>query len=242
MLRTRIDSNVAVALALAPIALWMAGCSRPPEQQLLTQFFRAAKARDNATTSLMSSVKLDPRDQGSVESFSITSIGAEQRAPLNFKALLDAAAKARTEEAEFVKTKLAYQNANITAIAQVLKLEADPKAKFSPALQKVKTEWDKWRQDIIRYNKGVAEARAALLAATGPAEASLSQPGQPALDPRTFDGELVKKDVTVAAKVKPATGGATVDKTLTITFERVSGTLNGAKREGRPVITKIAGL
>lgn len=241
MLRTRL-STLAVALALAPAALWAAGCSRPPEQQFLTQFFRAAKARDNATTSLMSSVKLDPREQGSVESFSITSIGPEQRAPLSFKALIEADEKAKAEEAEFVKTKLAYQNANIKDIEQVLKLEADPKARFTPALQKVKAEWDKWRQEIIRYNKSVAETRAALQAATGPAEASLSQPGQPALDPRAFDGEIVKKDVTVAAKVKPAAGGAVVDKTLTLTLERVSGTLNGAKREGRPVITKIAGL
>jgi len=242
MRRSRSGSLVLAAVALAPMALLAAGCSRPPEQQLLTQFFRAAKARDNNTTSMMSSVKLDPREQGSVESFSITSIGAEQRAPLTFKPLLEAAAKAQADEAEFVKTKLAYQNANLPVIEQVLKLEGDPKAKLTPAQQAVKTEWDKWRAEIITHNKMVAAARSALLAATGPAEASLSQPGQPALDPKTFEGELVKKDVTITAKVRPPDGGAATDKTLVITFDRVSGTLAGAKREGRSVITRITGL
>ncbi len=36
--------------------------------------------------------------------------------------------------------------------------------------------------------------------------------------------------------------GKDADKTLTVTIARVTGTLAGAKREGRPIITKIAGL
>ena len=82
-----------------------------------------------------------------------------------------------------------------------------------------------------------ASATAAIKQATGLAEASLTQPGQPALDPKTFTGETIKKDVIVAATMK-SPDGATAQKTLTVTIERVAG--NG--REGRPIITKIAGL
>jgi hypothetical protein len=241
MLTRKLNAKLATTMSLVAAGLSVVACSRPPEQQLLTQFFRAAKARDNSTTSMMSAVTIDPRDKGTVESFSITSIGPEQRAPLNFKALLDAETKARSDETEFLKTKVEYQTANIKAINEVIKLEQDPKAKMTPAQQKVKAEWDKWREGINSHQKAVSMARAALVAATGPAEASLTQPGQPALDPKTFEGETVTKDVVVAAKMKTP-DGKDADKTLTVTFARVSGTLAGAKREGRPVITKIAGL
>ena len=60
------------SLLLLPIALLEISCSRPPEQQMLSQFFRAAKNRDNTTAALMSTVSLDPRTQGSIEDFSIT--------------------------------------------------------------------------------------------------------------------------------------------------------------------------
>lgn len=241
MLSRKLRANHAAAIAFLPAALIIVGCSRPPEQQLLTQFFRAAKARDNGTTSMMSAVTIDPRDKGSVESFSITSIGQEQRAPLNFKALMDAEAKARSAETEFLKTKVEYQTANIKVINEVIKLEQDPKSKMTPAQQKVKAEWDKWREGINSHQRAVSAAHAALVAATGPAEASLTQPGQAALDPKAFEGETVTKDVVVAAKMKTP-DGKDVDKTLTVTFSRVSGALAGTKREGRPVITRIAGL
>ena len=238
MFKTR--SVVAITLVLASIA-----CSRPPEQQLLTQFFRAARGRDNATTARMSSARLDPREEGSVESFSITSIGEEKRAPLNFKPLLDAVVKAQADEAEFLKKKVEYQTANDNAndkiIREVLKLEALPNAKMSPAQQKVKAEWDTWRAGITEHQKAVSQAKLAVAAATGPAEASLTQPNQPPLDPAKFEGETISKDVVVAAKMKTPEG-KDVDKTLTITFTRVAGKLDGVQREGRPIITKIAGL
>lgn len=241
MLTRKLQARFAAAIVFVPAVLLVAGCARPPEQQFLTQFFRAAKARDNATTSMMSAVTINPRDQGTVESFSITTIGQDQRTPLNFKALLDAEAKARSDESEFLKTKIEYQTANIKTINEILKLEQDPKAKMTPAQQKVKAEWDKWREGIGSYQKAVSAARAAVIAATGPAEASLTQPGQPVLDPKTFEGETLTKDVVIAAKMKTP-DGKDVDKALTITFARVSGTLAGTKREGRPVITRITGL
>jgi len=231
-------SKAAAAFLLVPATLLVIGCSRPPEQQFLTQFFRAAKARDNTTVGRMSAVEIDPRTQGSVEDFSITSISEETRTPLTFAPLLEAETKARDTEREFLKTKIEYQNANIKAIETVLKAEqGDPTVKLTPAQEAVKTEWAKWREGISAHARATASATTAIKQATGLAEASLTQPNQPALDPKTFTGETIKKDVVVAATVK-SPDGATAQKTLTVTIERVAG--NG--REGRPIITKITGL
>lgn len=236
----RRSSTALLLIAAALPLLGSTACSSPPEQAQLTQFFRAAKARDNATLAMMSAAKFDPREEGTVESFSITSVTPEARKPIGVKALLDAETKAREEEAAFAAKKMEYQTANLAAIEQVVKLERDPKAKMTAAQQTVKAAWDKWREDSGTHTRAVSEARAAVSRGLGPTEASLTQPGQPAFDVKTFDGDLITKDVTVAAKVKSPKGD-TADKTLTITFARASGTQGGAAREGRWIITKIAG-
>ena len=116
---------VAAALLIIPSTAFAISCSRPPEQQFLTQFFRASRGRDNTTVGRMSAVELDPRTQGSVDDFSIENIGPEQRSPLTFKPLFEAEQKAIEEEKAFLKTKIDYQTANIKAIEEVLKLEAE---------------------------------------------------------------------------------------------------------------------
>ena len=229
--------KTAAALLLVPSTLLVISCSRPPEQQFLTQFFRASRGRDNTTVGRMSAVQLDPRTQGSVEDFEITSIGEEKRTPLTFKPLFEAEAKAVAEEKEFLKTKIEYQNANIKAIEEVLKLEAQEGAKFTPAQQKVKAEWDKWREGIAAHAKASSSAGLTIKQATGLAEASFNIPGQPPLDPKTFEGETISKDVVVDADVRTP-DGQTTKKTLTITISRVAG----SGREGRPIITKITGV
>ncbi len=226
---------------LVPVVMMVVACSKPPEQQFLTQFFRATRARDNTTVGKMSAVEIDARSQGVVEDFSIENIGPERRTPLTFAPLFEAAAKAAEEEKAFLKTKIEYQNANIKAIEQVIKLEADPAAKLTPEQLKIKAEWDKWREGISSHARSAASARAAIKSSTGLAEASLTQPNLPALDPKTFQGETISKDVVVKAKVK-SPDGASSDKTLTITIERVASNAGGKTREGRPIITKISGL
>ncbi|MDO8793956.1 MAG: hypothetical protein Q7J25_04985 [Vicinamibacterales bacterium] len=234
--------TLAASLLLVPVALMVVGCSKPPEQQFLTQFFRATRARDNTTIGRMSAIEIDARTQGTVEDFSITSISPETRTPLTFAPLFEAAQKAKDEETAFLKTKIEYQNANIKAIEEVLKIEQmNPTAKLTPAQEKVRLEWAKWREGIAAHAKAEASARAAISNSTGLAEASLTQPNQPPLDPKTFQGETITKDVIVKAKVK-SPDGATSDKTLTITIERVASNAGGTTREGRPIITKIAGL
>jgi hypothetical protein len=235
--RAGLGHIIAAILLIVPSLAFVIACSRPPEQQFLTQFFRASRGRDNTTVGRMSAVEIDPRTQGSVEDFEITNVGPETRTPLSFKPLFEAEAKAKEEEKAFLATKIEYQTANIKQIEEVLKLEAQPGAKFTAAQQKVKDEWDKWREGIAEHARKTSSATTAIKQSTGLAEASLTQPNQPALDPRTFEGETISKDVTVNAEFKTP-DGQTTNKTLTITISRVAG----GGREGRPIITKIIGL
>jgi hypothetical protein len=127
----------------------------------------------------------------------------------------------------------------MAALREIAKMEQDPAAKFNPTQQKLKAEWDKWREDARGMEKALATAKSAFANAVGPAEASLMQPGQPPFAADKFEGQLVSKDVTVNAQVKK--GSETTAKTLVVTIQRVEGTLNGTQRTGRQIITRIQG-
>src|SRR5262245_50041941 len=127
MAHRRARVALAIAILLAPVAFLIAACSRPNEQQFITQFFRAARARDNTTLALMSAVPFSPREQGTVENFQIKQVSNESRTPLDFKPLIEAERKATQDRDEFTKKKLEYQKENLPAIEAVVKLERDPK-------------------------------------------------------------------------------------------------------------------
>ncbi|MDH4066298.1 MAG: hypothetical protein OEW19_17995 [Acidobacteriota bacterium] len=241
MARSDVRTVLGVALLLAPVALLDMACSRPPEQQMLNQFFRAARSRDNTTAALMSAVPLDPRTQGAVESFDIVSVTPEQRAPLDLQTFVDAAETARATEAEFQRQKKVYSDANLKTIEEILKLERDPDAKLTKEQAAVKPVWDQWRADTAMHVKNLSTARAALAAATAPVETSLDQPGQPAFDIGTFQGDRVTKDVSITARFR-SPDGQTSEKNLVVTMARIVGTQAGTQREGKWIITRIAGL
>src|SRR6266511_4366387 len=60
----------------------------PPEQQLLTNFFRASRVRDNATLSNISTIEFNARTDGTVQDFEITSVAPEQRRTLQIQQAL----------------------------------------------------------------------------------------------------------------------------------------------------------
>lgn len=237
--RIRAGLAVAVAVSVAPLALLAACSSAPPEQQTLTQFFRAARTRDNETLARMSAVEFKPSEQGEVSDFDITSVSEERRTPLDYKALISAQEQAATDLEEFRKRRVDFESANRPALEVIAKLERDPAAKFNPVQRQLKAEWDKWKADAGAMQKAAATAKSTLSNAIGPAEASLSQPGQPPFAADKFEGELVSKDVTLNAQVRK--GNETTQKTLVVTIQRVEGTQDGAKRTGRPIITRIQG-
>jgi hypothetical protein len=237
-MRSRVRATLAIALVLTPLSILAAACSSaPPEQQLLNQFFRAARTRDNETLARMSAVEFSPRDHGEVTSFTITNMSEERRTPLNYKQLMDAQKQSAEAETELRQRRVEFESANRAALEAIAKMERDPTAKFNATQQKLKAEWDQWRQDAQARQKASASAKAALNNAMGPAEASLSQPGQPAFAVDKFEGELVSKDVTVEAQVRQ--GEETTTKTYVITLQRVAGTQDGEPRNGRTIIARI---
>jgi hypothetical protein len=239
-MQSRIRAILAIALVIAPLGILAAACSSAPaEQQLLNQFFRAARTRDNETLARMSAVAFNPRDQGEVTDFDIVSVSEERRTPLDFKALISAQQKAAEDEADYRRRRVEFESANRPALEAIAKMERDPAAKFNATQQTLKAEWDKWRQGALAVNKAASAAKAALNNASGPAEASLAQPGQAAFAPDKFQGDLVSKDVTVNAEIRK--DGQTSNKTLVITIQRVEGTLDGQQRTGRPIIARIQG-
>jgi len=239
-MRSRLRPGLAIALVLAPLSVLAAACSSaPPEQQILSQFFRAARTRDNATLARMSAVEFRPSVQGEVSSFEITNVGEEHRTPLSYRQLIAAQQRAADEETEFRQRRVEFENANRPALEAIAKMERDPTAKFNPTQVKLKAEWDKWRQDAQAMSKATAGAKAAFNNAIGPAEASLSQPGQPPFAADKFEGELISKDITINAEVTK--DGQTTNKTMVVTLQRVVGTQDGEQRSGRPIIARIQG-
>ena len=230
---------LALAVTLLPIGLLVACSSAPPEQQLLSQFFRAARNRDNETMARMAAVDFDSREQGEVTRFEITSVSEERRTALNYRAMIDAQAKATTDLEEFRKRRYDFESTNRPALEIISKLEKDPAAKFDPKQQALKAEWDKRKQDALGLQKTASNAKTQMADSIGPAEASLSQPGQPAFSAEKFTGELISKDVTINADVRK--DGQTSQKTMVVTIQRVEGAMDGNRRTGRSIITRIQG-
>ena len=100
--------------------LVMTSCARSSaEQQLLTNFFRASRVRDNATLSNIATVQLNPRTDGSVQDFTVTNIGPEEKRTLQLQQTLDEVAQAQQAETEFAKRKKEYQDANMPTLQRV---------------------------------------------------------------------------------------------------------------------------
>src|SRR5918996_5579210 len=89
------------APVLAGFALLAAACgSTSPEQQVIANFFRASRLRDNTTLASLAAVSFDPRTDGTVQEFEVVSSGDEQRRTLQIKQLLQEEEKARQEDSE----------------------------------------------------------------------------------------------------------------------------------------------
>lgn len=229
-------SSLAVFALLALAALTV-GCSSPPEDALLRQFFRASQLRDNGTLSNFAAATFDPRKDGVVTSFDIVSVSEERKTPLALQDLAKAHEAAREADDALSKRMQSYQKTNMDAIERVLKAEAAGR----PATGKdaaVQAAWRKWRDESAMSSKAVSEARSKLNADRPIAELSLQQGGQ-AVDVTAGAGELITKDVTINADVR-APSGETAQKKMVVTVQRALMTVGGQPRTGRWVITKIA--
>jgi hypothetical protein len=237
MLRT-----LSVLLLQAPVisglALLAVACgSSPPERQVINNFFRASRVRDNATLANLAAVSFDPRTEGTVQDFEIVSSTEEQRRPLQIKQLMQEEEKVKQEDAEFAKKKKVYQDANLEAIERVVKAERSrtPVARRDAEVQ---AAWAKWREEQAQYQKRLSDARAKLANERVLAVSSLTAPGRADIDVSNMDVELLTKQVTVNAQVREPSG-TTTPKTLVFTLQKAVGKGPDGEQEGRWIITGI---
>ena len=226
------------APVVAGFALLAAACgSTPPEQQVINNFFRASRVRDNATLANLAAVSFDPRTQGTVQNFEVVNAGEEQRRTLQIKQLAQEEDKAKQDDAEFAKKKKAYQDANLEAIERVVKAERS-RAAVRGKDAEVQAAWSKWREEQGQYQKRLSEARTKLANERALAVNSLTAPGRPDVDVSGMDVELVTKQVTLNAQVRDPNGN-TAPKTLVFTLQKAVGKGAEGEQGGRWIITSI---
>jgi hypothetical protein len=223
------------------LALMTAACSmgRSAEEQVLTNFFRASRVRDNATLANISAVSFDARSEGTVQNFDVVNIGEEQRRTLQIKQLADEEEKAKQDDAAFARKKREYQDANLEAIERVVKLERSG-GTIRGKDAEVQAAWAKWRDEQSQYQKRLSEARARHANERALAINSLTAPGQPDVNVEGLNVDLVTKQVTINAEVREPNGGATSTKSYVFTLQRAMATGGpDGERDGRWIITSI---
>jgi hypothetical protein len=234
MHRSRACSLALLAPTLAILAV--AGCTGSAEQPILQKFFQASRLRDNLTLGNIATVSFDPREDGQVTSFTIIEVSADRTQELHLRALAKEQDEARAADDDFTKRKKAYFDANLEAIDRAIRAER-ANAKLKGKDLEIQQAWNKWREETSQIAKRVSDARAKLTAERGIAELSASDPQSP-IDATKYDGEIVQKDVTIDAQVRPPSGAAT-SKRLVITLQRARLKADGKEITGRWLVTRI---
>jgi hypothetical protein len=232
--------TAAVLLAVSLTALAIVSCSSPPEQPILNQFFTASRLRDSSSLENFSTVILDPATVGTVTSFSISEISPEQHTPLALKTLGRAQADAMNADEEVTKRKLAFQTENMDLIRRAQDPKATLKPKDKEKWAEIQAAWSNMQKEGAATAKKLNDARARLAAERNIVMMSASNPGAP-LDVATlvrYDGEMVSKKVTVAARVRLPSGGSG-EKTIIVAMQRAM--LKGDREiTGKWIITSAA--
>jgi hypothetical protein len=218
--------------------LVIAACgSTPIEQQLLTQFFRAARVRDNTTLASMSAVNFDPRTDGTVEDFKIDSIGAQQHRQLQVQEFTAEQDKIRADQVEFTKKMRDFYQSNSIAIDRVMKAD-QAKQPVNGKDAALLAEWKKWDTDSRDLERKLSQARQKVAKERSSAIASLTAPGRDDVDVTGMDVDIISEPVTVTAQVQTP-DGKTTPKTIVVTLQRAAGKKDGQPLEGRWIIMSI---
>ncbi len=237
MSRSMISTAGRMTLALVVGGGLLAGCGGGgAEQSIIRSFFQASRFNDRTTLGNMSMVVFDPQEDGIVSGASVESVTEEQRRPLRLRDLASALQETRDAETTFRAEKKTYQDENLEAIARVIAAERGEED-VARRDQEIQEAWRTWRDDERDFARKVSDSQSALDEEARIAQASTYDPSNP-LDVAQFEGELVSKDVTVAATVTKDEVGE--DRTMVITLEKVE--LQGGEDgliDGRWIITAL---
>jgi len=222
---------------LGCVLLVVVACgSTPVEQQLLTQFFRAARVRDNTALASISAVPFDPRTDGSVQDFKIDNIGAPQHRKLQVQEFTAEQEKIRNDQIEFTKKMRDFYQSNSIAIDRALKADRENQPVRGQDATLL-TEYKKWDADSRDLERKLSQARQKV-AKEQSALVSLTPPGRDDVDVTGMDVDIITEPVTVTAQVQTP-DGKTAPRTMVFTLQRASGKKGGQTTEGRWIIMGI---
>ena len=222
---------------VATVALSIAGCSSSPEEQMLTNYFRSSRMRDNLTLANIAMVSFSPTERGIVQSFSLESIGEDQRRPMRAREYRLRLEEVEAAEEEFSAQKQTYQDENLEAIERILEVERE-EGDVRRADREIQEAWTTWREEMAAHAQTVSEARIMLSEERVVAEAStFSQ--QVEDDITEYEGEIVSREIVIMAQVQTP-DGQEVEQRLTVAFEQAELTRpDGSSLTGRWIITRI---
>jgi hypothetical protein len=219
------------------LAVMVSGCSSSPEQQLISNFFRASRMRDNTTLANISMVSFRPSEEGTVRSFDIESISEESRRPMRAKEFAEALQAAEATEEEFSARKQAYQDENLTVIERVLEAEREGEEPGRRDLE-IQEAWTEWRVEMAQHAQTVSDARAALSEERVVVEGSIFS-AVSEINIMEHEGEIASKTVRIAAQVTTP-DDQTSQQTFIVMVERAELTgPDGAPVTGRWIITSL---
>ncbi|HSL22630.1 MAG TPA: hypothetical protein VK886_13940 [Vicinamibacterales bacterium] len=230
--------TAAAVAVVSGLAFTSACSSYSGEQQMLRKYFQANQLRDQSTVGNVATVEFNPTTDGTVQSFNVTSVSEERRKTLNIRQYAEEFKKAKEDNDAFTKEVNKYQKDNAVEIDRVTRAAGQNKPLRGKDAE-LHASWQKWVADRVDHTHRLTESRRKLAAETRVAELSTFNALKP-IDVTGYDGELISKDVTVAAKVKRP-DGSIVDRTLVVIMEKA--TLKGpeGERDGRWIITEIKG-
>ena len=213
-------------------------CSSPPiEQQLLTTFFRAARVRDNTALASISAVGFDPRTEGSVQDFTIDSIGPQEHRALQLQQLMNEETKVRAEQVEFTKQMRDFHNANVAAIERLSTAQrANQPLRGKDA--ELWAAWTKFDGDSRTRERAVSQARQKVTRERGTALSSLTPVGRDDVDLTGMDVDIITEPVTITAQVQ-SPSGETAARKMVVTLQKASGKKGDQVTDGRWIIMAI---
>jgi len=223
---------------VAAVVAFAAGCSGSSEKKLLGDFFRASRLRDDLTLGNFATATFDPRTDGIVESFDVTSVSDEKVAPVPLKQYVKDIEDAKAADTDATTKRREFYNANSAAIARFAKLEAENKP-IPPKDQPLKSTWDKWVQEGNDKRKAVSDAQRRLGDARGMAELSLSRPNGATVDASTLDVEMATKEVLVAASVRPPNGQPATKNLKAVLMRAKAKDKSGKEVTGRWIVSSV---
>ena len=238
MFRPKLSTFLLVPMIGAIVTLSACSNSRGQEENLVKQYFRASGLRDDQTLANFAVVTFDPKVQGVVTDFDITSVSDERSEPMKVVDLSKALSTAEAANKEFAERKKVYQDANRAAIDRVLAAQKAGK-RLTGKDGQIQTEWEKWQAETSAEAKKVSAARTALADARPVAELSLASANGDPPPIEQLNGKMVSKDISVAATVR-GPDGTTSQKNYLLTMTRaVVKRENGDDRNGKWIITGI---